>query len=40
MTLEDGVSTFILASDDPDTLQRFAAEAIPAVRDHVARGRK
>ena len=40
MTLEDGVSIFILASDDPDILQRFAAETIPAVRDHVARGRK
>ena len=39
MTLEDGVSIFILASDDPDVLQRFAAETIPAVRDHVARGR-
>jgi alkanesulfonate monooxygenase SsuD/methylene tetrahydromethanopterin reductase-like flavin-dependent oxidoreductase (luciferase family) len=39
MTLQDGVSIFILASDDPDTLQRFAAETIPAVRDHVARGR-
>jgi alkanesulfonate monooxygenase SsuD/methylene tetrahydromethanopterin reductase-like flavin-dependent oxidoreductase (luciferase family) len=40
MTLEDGVSIFILASDDPDMLERFAAETIPAVREHVARGRK
>ncbi|HEX3957520.1 MAG TPA: LLM class flavin-dependent oxidoreductase, partial [Trebonia sp.] len=40
MTLEDGVSIFILASDDPDVLERFAAETIPAVRAHVARGRK
>jgi alkanesulfonate monooxygenase SsuD/methylene tetrahydromethanopterin reductase-like flavin-dependent oxidoreductase (luciferase family) len=40
MTLEDGVSIFILASDDPDVLERFAAETIPAVREHVARGRK
>jgi alkanesulfonate monooxygenase SsuD/methylene tetrahydromethanopterin reductase-like flavin-dependent oxidoreductase (luciferase family) len=39
MTLEDGVSTFILASDEPDVLERFAAETIPAVREHVARGR-
>src|ERR1700738_3240467 len=39
MTLQDGVSIFILASDDPDVLERFAAETIPAVRDHVARGR-
>ena len=40
MTLEDGVSIFILASDDPDVLERFAAETIPAVREHVTRGRK
>ena len=40
MTLEDGVSIFILASDDPDVLERFAGETIPAVREHVARGRK
>jgi alkanesulfonate monooxygenase SsuD/methylene tetrahydromethanopterin reductase-like flavin-dependent oxidoreductase (luciferase family) len=39
MTLEDGVSTFILASDEPDVLERFAAETIPAVREHVVRGR-
>lgn len=40
MTLQDGVSIFILASDDPDVLERFAAETIPAVREHVARGRQ
>src|SRR6266702_55889 len=40
MTLQDGVSIFILASDDPDVLERFAAETTPAVREHVARGRK
>jgi len=40
MTLEDGVSIFILASDDPDVLEHFAAETIPAVREHVARGRR
>ena len=33
LTLEHGTSTFILGSDDPDELQRFAAEVIPAVRD-------
>jgi len=40
MTLQDGVSIFILASDNPDVLERFAAETMPAVREHVARGRK
>ena len=39
MTLEDGVSIFILASDDPKTLERFAAETAPAVREHVAHER-
>ena len=40
MTLEDGVSVFILISDEPDVLERFAAETIPAVREHVARSRR
>jgi len=39
LTLEHGTSTFILGSDDPDELQRFAAEVIPAVRDLVDRER-
>jgi alkanesulfonate monooxygenase SsuD/methylene tetrahydromethanopterin reductase-like flavin-dependent oxidoreductase (luciferase family) len=39
MTLEDGVSIFIVISDEPDVLERFAAETIPAVRGHVARSR-
>lgn len=39
MAVEDGVSVFILASDDSDVLERFAAETIPAVREHVARER-
>jgi hypothetical protein len=30
--LEDGVGTFILATDRQPTLQRFAAEVIPALR--------
>ena len=32
----DGVSTFILASDDAATMQRFAEDVIPEVRDLVA----
>ena len=32
LTLEHGTSTFILGSDDPDELRRFAAEVVPAVR--------
>jgi alkanesulfonate monooxygenase SsuD/methylene tetrahydromethanopterin reductase-like flavin-dependent oxidoreductase (luciferase family) len=36
LALTDGVSTFILATDDPDDLRRFAAEVVPAVREAVA----
>ena len=41
LAIEDGVSIFIfiLASDDPEIIERFAAETIPAVREHVARER-
>jgi alkanesulfonate monooxygenase SsuD/methylene tetrahydromethanopterin reductase-like flavin-dependent oxidoreductase (luciferase family) len=39
LAVEDGVSIFILASDDPDVIERFAAETIPAVRERVARDR-
>ena len=39
LVLEDGVGTFILASDDPATLQQFAEEVAPAVREAVARER-
>ncbi|WP_300677416.1 LLM class flavin-dependent oxidoreductase [Nocardioides sp.] len=39
LTLRHGVSTFILATDDPGTLQHFATEVIPAVHDAVAAGR-
>jgi alkanesulfonate monooxygenase SsuD/methylene tetrahydromethanopterin reductase-like flavin-dependent oxidoreductase (luciferase family) len=35
LALTDGVSTFILATDDPDDLRRFAAEVVPAVREAV-----
>jgi alkanesulfonate monooxygenase SsuD/methylene tetrahydromethanopterin reductase-like flavin-dependent oxidoreductase (luciferase family)/FAD/FMN-containing dehydrogenase len=37
--LDDGIGTFILASDDPPTLQRFAEEVAPALREEVARAR-
>ncbi|MET7670611.1 LLM class flavin-dependent oxidoreductase [Micromonospora luteifusca] len=35
LALGEGVSTFILASDDPDDLRRFAGEVAPAVRELV-----
>ncbi|WP_433120567.1 LLM class flavin-dependent oxidoreductase [Micromonospora sp. CA-246542] len=36
LALGDGIGTFILASDDPDDLRRFAGEVAPAVRELVA----
>jgi len=39
LALEDGVSTFIVGSDDPDVLQQFAAEVAPALREAVDRER-
>ena len=36
LALSEGVSTFILASDDADDLRRFAGEVAPAVRERVA----
>lgn len=36
LALADGVSSFILGSDDPAVLRRFAAEIAPAVRELVA----
>ncbi|WP_395244826.1 FAD-binding protein [Agromyces sp. MMS24-K17] len=36
LAVEDGVDTFILASDDPGTMQRFAEEVAPALREAVA----
>lgn len=36
LAIEDGVSTFIVASDDPRFLQEFADEIAPAVRESVA----
>ncbi|MGY1814835.1 LLM class flavin-dependent oxidoreductase [Blastococcus sp. SYSU D00820] len=36
LALRDGIGTFILGSDDPDDLRRFAGEVAPAVRELVA----
>jgi hypothetical protein len=35
LALDEGMSTFILGTDDPAMLERFAAEVAPAVRDQV-----
>ncbi len=35
LTLTHGMSTFILAADDPEVINRFAAEVVPAVRELV-----
>jgi alkanesulfonate monooxygenase SsuD/methylene tetrahydromethanopterin reductase-like flavin-dependent oxidoreductase (luciferase family) len=35
LALEDGIATFILAGDDPATMQLFAEEVVPAVREQV-----
>ncbi|TCC00218.1 LLM class flavin-dependent oxidoreductase [Micromonospora zingiberis] len=40
LALTEGVSTFILGSDDPDDLRRFAAEVAPATRELVAAERR
>jgi alkanesulfonate monooxygenase SsuD/methylene tetrahydromethanopterin reductase-like flavin-dependent oxidoreductase (luciferase family)/iron-sulfur cluster repair protein YtfE (RIC family) len=37
--LEDGIGTFIVMADDADTIERFASEIAPAVREQVAAGR-
>jgi hemerythrin-like domain-containing protein len=34
--LEDGIGTFILMADDPNTIQTLASEVAPAVRERVA----
>lgn len=39
LALENGVSTFILVGDDPEAIERFAAETAPAVREEVERER-
>ena len=40
LVLEDGVSTFILSSDDPDAIEGFGRELAPALREAVARERE
>lgn len=40
LALAQGMSGFILASDDPDDIRRFAAEVAPAVRELVAMERR
>jgi alkanesulfonate monooxygenase SsuD/methylene tetrahydromethanopterin reductase-like flavin-dependent oxidoreductase (luciferase family) len=37
--LEDGIATFIVMADDATTIQTFASEVAPAVREQVAAGR-
>ncbi|MFY1634746.1 LLM class flavin-dependent oxidoreductase [Solwaraspora sp. WMMB335] len=39
LTLRQGFSGYILSSDDPDTIRRFAADVVPVVRDLVSTGR-
>jgi alkanesulfonate monooxygenase SsuD/methylene tetrahydromethanopterin reductase-like flavin-dependent oxidoreductase (luciferase family) len=39
LAVEDGISAFIVASDDPTDLERFAEEIAPAVRELVAADR-
>ena len=39
LVLEDGVGTFIVASDDPGMLQQFAEDVAPALREAVTRER-
>ena len=39
LAVTEGTGTFILASDDPDTIRGFAAEVAPAVREQVADAR-
>lgn len=36
LALEDGVSGFILAGDEPEAIERYATEVVPAVREQVA----
>jgi alkanesulfonate monooxygenase SsuD/methylene tetrahydromethanopterin reductase-like flavin-dependent oxidoreductase (luciferase family) len=39
LTLETGMSTYLLGSDDPDAIRRFALEVAPAVRELVEAAR-
>ncbi|KAB7745612.1 LLM class flavin-dependent oxidoreductase [Nostocoides sp. F2B08] len=40
LTLQQGMSTFILGTDDPDIVRRYAVEVAPRVREHVAAERE
>jgi len=40
LVLEDGISAFILTSDDPETMRRFAIEVVPRLRERVAAERR
>ncbi|MGA8046250.1 MAG: LLM class flavin-dependent oxidoreductase [Dermatophilaceae bacterium] len=40
LALEQGMSTFILGTDDPDTVRRYAVEVAPLVRELVATERE
>jgi alkanesulfonate monooxygenase SsuD/methylene tetrahydromethanopterin reductase-like flavin-dependent oxidoreductase (luciferase family) len=40
LVLEDGVSTFVVLSDESSTIERYGAEVAPAVREAVARERR
>ncbi len=35
LAVDEGISTFILGTDDPDAIRRFALEVVPAVREQV-----
>ena len=39
LAVQDGISTFILATDDPAVMEAFALEVIPALRDAVTEAR-
>jgi alkanesulfonate monooxygenase SsuD/methylene tetrahydromethanopterin reductase-like flavin-dependent oxidoreductase (luciferase family) len=40
LTLDQGVSAYLLASDEPTDIERFAGEVAPAVRELVAKERR
>ncbi|PFG39417.1 FAD/FMN-containing dehydrogenase [Georgenia soli] len=39
LVVEDGVGTIVLATDDPETMRRFAGDVAPALREAVTRER-
>ncbi len=40
LALEDGIGTFVVATDDPDVVRRVGEEVAPAVRERVAKERE